>query len=589
MTFDALTMAAVADELREKIVGGRVQKVVQTDELSVSLEIYAHRQRCYLLASADPQQSRVYLTTTKHRRGVEQPTPLHLLLRKYVQGSHVGAVEWPEWDRVLHLHLEHPEGDTTLIIEIMGRYSNIVLVDEEGVILDCIKRVTPEMTRYRVLLPRQPYTPPPPQQKPAPPDLTELRLRDILAQVDPDTPVWRALVGGMRGISQQLAREITFRATGDAVACVAAVQRVSPLLRQFQELEAAVRAHTWEPTIVIQEGQGVTFAPYRLTHRSGAEPAESISAAVEAAFTTQIGRDPYAAARESLHQAIAEAKKRLQNRLRALESSHISEADIQQLRLSGEMILAYAATIAPDQKVLEAQTDLEGTTMTIVLDSELLPVENAQAYFARYEKAKRAAEEVPPRIAQTEVELAYLDQLENDLDLASDRPEIEEVRSALVEAGYLKASRRKAHPTMRTDGPRRVISVDGFEILVGRNSRQNEAVTFGRAAPDDLWLHARGVPGAHVIVKASGGTVPESTVRQAAALAAYYSRGRESAQVAVDVAQRRHVRRIKGGRPGMVTYRGERTINVAPRPERPTGTEGTEGTMAAWQELPEFP
>jgi len=216
MYFDALTMAAVADELRAQILGGRVQKVLFPDDLSVGMEVYAHGERRYLLASAHPEHARLHLAGEKLRRGVEKSTPLLLLLRKYVSGGRIAAIEQPPFERVLHIGVQHPEGNTTLIVETMGRYSNIVLVAEEGLILECIKRVGPEMSRYRRILPQHLYVPPPPQSKLDPTDVTELRLRDILFEASPESPIWRALVAGIGAVSPLIAREVVCRALGDA-------------------------------------------------------------------------------------------------------------------------------------------------------------------------------------------------------------------------------------------------------------------------------------------------------------------------------------------------------------------------------------
>jgi predicted ribosome quality control (RQC) complex YloA/Tae2 family protein len=283
---------------------------------------------------------------------------------------------------------------------------------------------------------------------------------------------------------------------------------------------------------------------------------------VEAYYTQAVG-NPYEAARKPLRQAIAEARERLRRRRGSLERALVPESEVQRLRVSGEMILAYAAEIKEGQRELVVPDVGDGSTVRIPLDPQLSPVENAQRTFKEYRKAKGAAEEVPALLAQAALEAQYLDQLETDLDLAASHPEIQEVRAALVEAGYLKERRRR--PKVGRSQPLKVITPDGFEILVGRNSRQNEEVTFRLGTGHDLWLHARGLPGAHVIIKTQGREVPERTLRQAAELAATHSRGRGSTRVAVDVTLQRNVRRIKGGRPGMVTYRGQRTIYVAPK------------------------
>ncbi|HID85877.1 MAG TPA: fibronectin-binding domain-containing protein, partial [Anaerolineae bacterium] len=358
------------------------------------------------------------------------------------------------------------------------------------------------------------------------------------------------------------AREIACRALGDAEAPVSAVDSLSSLLQIIQEFNALLRTGDWRPSVVRENDEVIAFAPYPLTQYRKYEEIASVSAAVEVYYAQVVG-DPYEAARRPLRETIAEARERLQRRREALERALMPEAEVRRLRLSGEMILAYAAEIEEGQRELVVPDVGDGSAMRIPLDPHLSPVENAQRIFKEYRKAKGAAEEVPALLAQAALEAQYLDQLETDLDLAASHPEIEEVRAALVEAGYLKEKRRR--PRVGRSQPLRVISPDGFEIVVGRNSRQNEEVTFRLGTDHDLWLHARGLPGAHVVIRTEGREVPESTLRRAAELAAYHSRGRGSTRVAVDVTPRRNVRRIKGGRPGMVTYARERTIYVEPK------------------------
>jgi predicted ribosome quality control (RQC) complex YloA/Tae2 family protein len=566
MYFDALTMAAVADELRAQILGGRVQKVLLPNDLSIGMEIYAHRERRYFLASAHPEHARLHLTAEKLRRGTGKTTPLLLLLRKYVRGGRIAAIEQPPFERVLHIGVQHPEGNTTLIVEVMGRYSNIVLVAEEGgcaQILECVKRVGPEMSRYRTILPQHFYVPPPPQSKLDPTDVTELRLRGILADASPESLIWRALVGGIGGVSPLVAREVVYRATGEAEAAVSQMTKISPLLETFQEMLMPVWEHRWQPCVVKQGEQMMAFAPYPLTQYGDWGEVESVSQAVEAYYGQMVGEGAYAAAKRIVREAVVRARDRVRRKQEALERSRVSQAQVEELRLKGEMTLAYAHCIEPGQQELTAPLGPNEPPLLVVLDPRLSPVENAQRYFERYKKAKSAAEEIPALLQRAELEMRYLDQLETDLDLAANRPEIQEVEASLAEAGYIREKRRKQK--VGRSQPLTVNSQDGLLILVGKNSRQNEEVTFRRAAPDDLWLHVRGAPGAHVIVKTGGREVPEATLRQAAQLAAYYSQARGSIRVAVDYTERRYVRSIKGAAPGLVSYTQEKTIRIAPR------------------------
>jgi predicted ribosome quality control (RQC) complex YloA/Tae2 family protein len=564
MYFDALTMACVADELRATVLGGRVQQVLLPDPLSVGLEIYAQRQRQYLLSSAHADLGRLLLASEKLRRGVEKETGLLLLLRKYIRGAVLSAIDQPPFERILRLEFDHPEwGISYLVVEVMGRHSNTMLVDAGDRVLDAIKRVPPHLSPARPILPSRAYTPPPPQDKLAPSDLTEYRLRQILAAADDKEPLWRLLVQRLRGMSPLLAREIAFRALGHPRSSVARTERLTPLLETVQALLAPLQTGQWQPCVVLEEEQPVAYAPYALTHLGDPQPTPSMSQAIEVYTAAAASGDPYAAAKRPVREAMARARSRLEHRREALERSLQEANEADHWRQWGEWILAYAHTIIPGQTELKADTG-SGELLHISLDPDRSAVENAQAYFARYRKAQRAAEDVPARLAETILALRDLDQLETDLELAASRPEIDQVKATLVEEGYVRARRRRPARKAHSQ-PLSLTSPDGLTVLVGRNSRQNDEVTFRHANADDWWFHARGGPGAHVIVRAAGQELPPATIQRAAELAAHFSRLRAEADVLVVYTQRRHVRRIRGAAPGLVTYSQEQTVRVAPR------------------------
>ncbi len=564
MFFDALTMACVAGELRSTILGGRVQQVVLPDSLTVGFEIYAHGQRQYLVACAHAELGRLLLTSEKLRRGVEKETGLLLLLRKYARGAIVSAIEQPPFERIVHLEFDHAEwGCSRLVVEVMGRHSNVILVDAGNHVLEAVKRVGPHMSPTRPILPGRPYTPPPPQAKLSPLELTEYRLRQILAASEARGQVWQALVAGLRGMSPLLAREIAFRALGHSRATVDQVERLAPLLQTIDELLMPLGDGQWRPSVVLEGDQPVVYAPYLVTHRGEVQPMPSISRAIEVYTTGVASADPYAGAKRPIREAIASARTRLDRRREALELSLKQAAEADRLRQWGEWILAYTHAITPDQTELIVELE-DSQPLRIPLDPSRSAVDNAQAYFARYRKAQRAAEGGPARLEEVTLALRDLEQLETDLDLAASRPEIDEVRALLVEGGHLRVKKGRPPKRGRSE-PLSLTSPDGLTILVGRNSRQNDEITFRRAKGDDWWFHARGVPGAHVIVRSQGQGLPPDTIQRAAELAAYFSRLRDEPDVVVDYTHRRHVRRIPGAAPGLVTYSHEQSIRVGPR------------------------
>lgn len=566
MYIDAFTVSALVDELMDTIVGGRIQDSVVVDSTGIGLEIYAHRQRRYLYLSADTQTPRVHLVPKKLRRGLNKPTQLALLVRRYVEGGSITHVSQPPYERILHIEVEGPEGEVTLIIEPMPRRSNVILV-RDGMILDSARRVGPEDNRYRITLPAHEYTAPPPLTgRLDPAKITAETFYGIFDQnKDPKTKTQQIMSSRILGMSPLLAREILHRA-GDGLKQKAPDANVAVLFEAFQAVVSPLLKRDWQPGVVRHENEVQAFSVYPVEHLSGWQPSNTLSEAMTAYFGQPSGPDGYKIAKKPVREAIREAIAKESAKLRSLEGSLKDESELEHLRQSGELILAYQHGLQPGQSELRTQYDPEGPELVIKLNVNLSPLENAQRYFKKYEKAKSALANVPQLVEATQNRLAYLQQLETDLDLAGNWPEIDEVRQILKQLGYWHGQAQKIAGSGKV-GPLRIATSDGFVMWVGRNSRQNDQVTFGKGGGDDLWLHARDVPGSHVVIKFDGRKIPEPVIEQAAAIAAYYSKLRAEASVIVDVTQCKHVKKIKGASPGMVTYRNEETRTVQPKSE----------------------
>lgn len=616
MYFDALTLAAVADELRATILGGRIQRVLLTGPLGIGLEVYAQHQRYQLLASAHPQWARVHLVRHKLSRGAEQATPFLLLLRKYVLGGRIIAIEQPALERILVLSivkeptLRNPEPEpgarqsvsdahplraittfdladdrsvadhapilpvlTTeraenllrceLIIEPMERRSNIILIDDNNLILDSIKRVTPQMSQ-RVILPRQVYEAPPRQHKRDPHMATASDMA-TLAETG-ERMLAQALVAAYRGVSPQVAREVIYRGSGTPDTAVQAALPWEQLATELRAILSAVGA----PTLVPGPEQPLAYAPYALTHLPGATLQPTISVALETFYAPRETVTAHQQRRAAVQQQFAAVRERLQHQHQQLLKELERVRNLEHMRWEGEMIFAFLHTLTPGQASLE----VEGQQIT--LDPHRNPVEAAQARFRAYEKAKQGLAGIPERCRATEHALAGLEQLAALLDIADTREQIDQIAQEAAEQGYTRSlptntqHKRQDRPGrqrgVRRLKPLHLVSSDGLDIYVGRSSEQNAEVTFRIGRPDDLWLHVRTIPGAHVIVRTTGSDVPERTLQEAAGLAAYFSRVRTEHAVDVDLAHRRLVRKVPGGPPGLVTYRAERTLRVAPIP-----------------------
>jgi len=585
MYFDALTTAAICDELNEKVLGARVQKIVAPSEDSLAFELYANHQTNWLLVSHHPQHARIHLSEQKLQRLVGTDTPLLLLLKKYVRDGRLRSIEQLPLERVLILTFTKlvADGDTRatecrLIIEIMGRLSNIILVDDDGRVMDAAKRITPQMNRYRTTLPHQPYVVPPPQAKLDPEQCTTATLADAIRTLDRRKPAWQVLVDGFRGISPLAAREIVFRATGKTDASVQELtdnpSMIQAIAEQLRSLFHLTDTHRWDPTLAFEDGAILAFAPYRLTHLVGVNGVASISQAIAQFYSQVETARPHQLARVNLQRLISQEREKLVRRKEALERGLGQESEADRLRYSGQMILAYSQQIAPGQTVLE----VDGRP--IELDPRLTPSENAQTYFRRYDKIKAAQREVPALLAQTEISIAFLDQTSVLLDLAEDQETIANLRAELTEAGYggskvepkpvKKAGKHGKMPPQKHQAHPLRYRIDGHEVLVGRSGKENEAVTFDLASANDIWLHARGLPGSHVIIRVNGPDPTDATIRRVAALAAYFSQARHSSKVPVDYTRRRYVRKVKGAPAGFVTFSNESTLTVSPAAP-PTG------------------
>jgi predicted ribosome quality control (RQC) complex YloA/Tae2 family protein len=604
--FDALTMRAVADELNAAIIGGRIQRVGLTDARTLVLEIFAHGTRHQLLISDHPQAARLHLVAERLTADAERVTPFLLLLRKHLRGGRIVGLAQPAFERTLALSIvkAHPpvkerdeppeEGDaddsaddaaslppdwtldeTTLIIEVMGRHSNAILVDARGTILDALKRVPPSASRVRPILPHLIYAPPPPQEKADPATITAAQLQHLCLLAGEKTALATMLVGSLRGISPQIARELAYRAGGrtDAPAGECAPDM---LVDALNTIIAPMEAGDWQPALYHRDGAPAAFSPVPLASFADdpdviAETGASISAVITRFFAETARASTHGERRNRLLHGIAEAATRIDTRLTALRGELRRAEDAELNRRKGEAIYASAYAITPAQTALETDDGL-----TIALNPALSPSENAQRYFDEYRRAQRATEGLPERVAQAKTERAYLGQMAALVETATAFDDLVTLEREWREynggrdasPGNTKQKRTaKRPPAIRR--PRAYLTPAGHRVLIGRSGPQNDQLTFGMSHPDDTWLHARGVGGAHVIVQWSAEDVQTANgdarvIEMAARLAAYYSSARAAGHVEVDYAPRRQVRKITGAGPGMVTYRGERTLRVAP-------------------------
>jgi predicted ribosome quality control (RQC) complex YloA/Tae2 family protein len=562
------------------------------DERSVALEIYAQGRRHQLLIGTHPQHARLHLTEQKPRRGVEKETPLLLLLRKYVRDAQLAAIVQPDpYERVVQLRFDHREhGPTTLVAELMGRLSNVILLNRTGMILEALVRVAPGGTA-RPVRPGLVYRPPPrtPRLPPLDDGTPDFYAR-LAALLSGEGPLWKALANGVDGLSPTAARVVATLATGDAQAATSPAALVG-VIAALQTLWGGVMSGQWQPVLLYGEPekqQLVGCAPYLPPNTAHWEAAPSMNEAVArvaaarewaegdapaqrhaAAGSAPSPADGYAAQRAAVAALIKRARSRVARQQQAAHGDLPAPGEVERLRLEGDWLLAAATEITTEQR--ELVIEWEEQPLCIQLEPGVSAVEQAQRRYAQAGKLVRAAAIVPARLAHLERDADFLAQLAADLQRAASQPEIAALRALLDESG-LTGTVQQAQPPAKRGGsgkPLRFRNSAGFEILVGRNARQNDQLTFETAHADDTWLHVRGQPGAHVVVRHAGRRPDRETLVAAAQLAAFHStvRGETAAEVIYTV--RRHVKRLADGRPGQVTVRHEQVLTV--RAEMPSG------------------
>ncbi len=582
MAFDSVVMSAVVAELSARLAGGRISRVFQPQPDELALLIYAGGKNHRLLISANARFARIHLSRVEKRNPPIPPT-FCMLMRKYIEGGRILAVRQPGRERICRLHIGVTDelgnpAEFVLVAEIMSKHSNVVLVGPQGRIVDAIRRVSEEVNRYRELLPGLPYVPPPPLGKTDP---TALTPQQFGALTDPPALAWQVVLDRVDGLSPLLAREVIARA---GFAAEAPWPAVSP---QAEAVVAAARLITTPPDayapalLYDREGTLKDFHVLPLQHWPGQAQGsfDSPSACIDAFFGCREGDDRLAALRGSLTKLVRDEAVRVRRKLTLQQAALTSAENAEDLRVTGELITANLWQIhnGDAEAVVSNYYDPEGGVVRIELDPALSPSENAQLYYHRYQKARSGRTAIIAQLEKSRGEVAYLDQVEAMLREAAALPELAEIRAELQSEGYIgeKKARREAPPRSGGGGrdekaapPLTLLSSDGLEIWVGRNNRQNDYLTLKLAAPGDLWFHTKDIPGSHVILRVPPGReIPELAVHEAAALAAYHSKGRESASVPVDYTARKHVRKPAGAKPGMVIYEHQKTLWVTPDPE----------------------
>ncbi|PPA72109.1 Rqc2 family fibronectin-binding protein [Jeotgalibacillus proteolyticus] len=561
MSFDGLFTRAMTHELQNTLDGGRISRIHQPFKNELLFVIRAQGKNHRLLISAHPTYSRVQLTKEQYANPSEPPM-FCMLLRKHLEGAIIESISQKEMERIIILEVKgrNEIGDISykqLIIEIMGRHSNITLLDKDrGIILDSIKHLSPAINRARTIMPGAVYEWPPEQNKTDPFTVDKEGFTMLLdwnsGKLD------RQLVSQFSGLSPLIAKEITERAglsTRDA------------LYSAFSEVIQEVKNHTYEPSFIQNNGKDYFYLlPLKQFPSANQTAYSSISEMLDRYFFGKAERDRVKQQGHDLERFIRNEKDKNESKIKKLEKTLDQASKGDKYQLLGELLTANIYAVKKGMKEIQVHNYYEESNelTSIPLDPRKSPSENAQRYFTKYQKAKNALTVVEEQIEKARLEVIYFDQLLQQLESAS-TSDIEEIREELAEEGYIKARAKKKKAKPVKPVIEEYIATDGTVILVGKNNKQNDFLTNRLAARDDVWLHTKDIPGSHVVIRNSSPS--DKTIIEAASIAAYYSKARASSSVPVDFTKVRHVKKPNGAKPGYVIYEQQESVFVTPAEE----------------------
>lgn len=574
MAFDGLSVYTIAHELNNLLADARIDKIHQPERDELIMAIRSKSGNKKLLLSCSSSNPRIHLTAIK-KNNPAHPPMFCMLLRKHLAGGKILSVHQIEFDRIIAITIENKNemGDLCkkrLIIEIMGKHSNIILVDDVNKVIDSVKHITPDISSVRVILPGVLYSLPP-HNKLNPMELNnEFNAFEEIKQKSAE--LHKGIYQTFNGISPQVATEILSRSQLDGSIHCSELTEV-----QFHQLFTAIKdimnklhRGEFDFSIYIVNGKMIDFSSIPLTSFTdySKKTFDDFSTLLEYYYRE---KDQY----NRLKQKSYDLRKMLHNNIeRCYKKKNIQVKQLkdtknrEQFKLYGELITAHIYAIQKGDEHLEAVNyySEEAETVSIPLNPNFTPSENAQAYYKKYNKAKRTEEATIIQLKQTSEEIDYLESLMTSVEMAENEQDLIDIRRELYNEGYGKKPKEKGRRQQKSN-PLKFVTSEGIEGYVGKNNTQNDQLTFKTAASGDLWFHTKDIPGSHVILRSNLGEYTEQSIYEAAIIAAYYSKAKNSSTVPVDYTEKRHVKKPNGSKPGFVIYFQQKTLYVTPEAE----------------------
>ena len=571
MALDGIVIANVVYELRGKLLGGRINKIAQPEKDELLLTIKGQTKGQFrLLLSSEPGLPLVYLTENNKPSPMTAPN-FCMLLRKHLSSARILDITQPGLERIICFKLEHLDelgdlGTKFLIVELMGKHSNIIFCDEDMKIIDSIKRINHFVSSIREVLPGRDYFIPETMKKENPLTIDFDTFKELVLKKPME--LTKALYTSLTGISPLIANELCYRASIDGSISAIAIEE-APGLHLFRNLERMmedVKKEQFAPNIVSLNDHPVEYSSVNLTCYSNhnVQAYDSVSNMLEDYYGNKSAytriRQKSADLRKILSNAIDRERKKYDLQIKQLKDTDKRD----KFKVYGELITTYGYGLEPDTKELKTINYYDNKEITIPLDSTITPLDNAKKYFDKYSKLKRTYEALTQLVRETADDLTHLESIQASLDMATDEDDLVDLKQELIDHGYIK----KKHYTKNNKGNKKVdnkkskgkskplhfISSDGYHIYVGKNNFQNDELTFGLAEGGDWWFHGKKIAGSHVIVKSRGEELPDRTFEEAGRLAAYYSSARDQDKVEIDYTLKKNIKKPSASKPGFVIY-----------------------------------
>ncbi|HEX3028282.1 MAG TPA: NFACT RNA binding domain-containing protein [Clostridia bacterium] len=573
MPFDGVVTKCIVNELTDIIVGGRVEKIYQPESDEIVIGIRSKGENLKLVLSSSPNYPRIHITETI-KENPSVPPVFCMLLRKHLSGGRITGIEFHDFERIVTILIESVNelGDLTtkkLIIEIMGRHSNIILTNSQNRILDSIKHVDSEISSKREIMPAREYSFPPSQDKISPEILDIEQFIDGLKKSA--IAVEKYILNEIKGFSPFICSGICQSAEINGKMPATSLDRFQTdiLKKSLEDTIQAIKNSRFQPFIIYCDKafkEPLDFYCLRLSDIQFEKQMNSMNNVLDFFYAAKDGFERLKQKKADILKVLNSNIERCHKKL-AIQQDKLREvSDREKLKLYGELITAniYCMPASVGKVSLLNYYSENEEYVDIPLDENLSAQQNAQRYFKRYTKAKSAFFNTNVQHAETLIELEYLESVLHLLDNCSTLQEISEIRQELSDEGYIAARKKDSKKNIKTSQPLHFTSSDGYEILVGKNNRQNDLLTLKTASSNDMWLHTKNIPGSHVIIKKQQSEIPETTLMEAALLAAYHSKAKMSSNVPVDYTQVRNVKKPGGAKPGMVIYENYRTVIVTP-------------------------